>query len=130
MPRGAQRTAQLGVLREQFLDAVNADDDRNKGVIRFDLKFPVAVKEVKPRELWIDHAIVQETSPTHAGDTLNFLEEDLNHLPEDSPAFTKLTVGKSGGTKHLLRLSIVLRKNETLNSNHPFSIQLYRHWAT
>ena len=63
MPGGAQRTAQLGMLREQFPDAVNvADDDANKGVIRFDLIFPVAVKDGKPREIWIDHAIVKETT--------------------------------------------------------------------
>ena len=49
MPRGHQRTAQLGMLREQFPDAVNADDDDgSKGVIRFDLKFPVVVKDGKP----------------------------------------------------------------------------------
>ena len=100
MPRGPQRTAQLGMLSEQFPDAVNEDDDDgNKGVIRFDLKFPVVVKDGKPREIWIDHAIVQETSPTHAADTLNFLEADINHLPENSPAFTK-TYG--GGTKHII----------------------------
>ena len=70
------------------------DDDGSKGVIRFDLKFPVTVKDGKPREIWIDHAIVQETSPTHATNTLNFLEKDVNHLPENSPAFTKTYGGK------------------------------------
>ena len=45
--------------REQFPDTVGENED---GVIRFDLKFPVAVKDGKPREMWIDHVIVQETS--------------------------------------------------------------------
>ena len=105
IPRGHQRTAQLGMLREQFPDAVNVDDDDgNKGVIRFDLKFPIVVKDGKPRELWIDHAIVQETSPTHAADTLDFLQEDVNHLPENSPAFTKTYGGKDRRYKALIEV--------------------------
>jgi len=92
------------MLREQFPDAVNADDDddANKGVIRFDLKFPVVGKDGKPREIWIDHAIVQETAPTHAADTLNFLAEDANRLPENSPAFTKTYGGKVRRYKALI----------------------------
>ena len=115
MPRGAQRTAQLGMLREQFPDAVNADDDDvNKGVIRFDLKFPVVVKDGKPRELWIDHAIAQETSPTHAADTLEFLEDDINHLPENSPVFTKTYSGKVRRYKSLIDVVNRLAEERTL----------------
>ena len=113
MPRGAQRTAALGMLREQFPDSVDGnenDDDGSKGVIRFDLKFPVTVKDGKPREIWIDHAIVLETSPTRATDTLNFLEEDVNHLPENSPAFTKTYGGKVRRYKSLI--SVVNRLAE------------------
>ena len=105
MPRGAQRTAQLGMLRERFPEAVkdaDDDDDGNKGVIRFDLKFPVAVKDGKPREIWIDHAIVQETSPTHAENTLKFLQEAITNLPENSPAFTKTYGGKVRRYKALI----------------------------
>ena len=105
MTRGHQGTAKLGMLREQFPDVVDGDDDDpNKGVIRFDLKFPVAVKDGKPREIWIDHAIVQETSPTHAVDTLNFLAQDINHLPEKSPAFTKTYGGKVRRYKALIEV--------------------------
>ena len=49
-----------------------------------------------------DHAIVQETSPTHATDNLNFLQEDNKHLPEDSPAFTKTSGGKVRRYKALI----------------------------
>ena len=95
IPRGPQRTAELCMLREKFPVAPNvADDDDSKGVIRFDLKFPVPVKGGKERELWIDHAIVQETSPTHAADTLKFLESKNTNLIESSPAFTKTRGGK------------------------------------
>ena len=121
MPRGAQHTAQLGMLREQFPDAVHADDDDgNKGVIRFDLKFPVVVKDGKPREIWIDHAIVQETSPTHAGDTLEFLKEDLNHLPEKSPAFTKTYGGKVRRYKALIEVVNRLAEERKLTTQPSF----------
>ena len=90
IPRGHVRTAKIGMLRELFpIAEVVADDDKNQGIIRFDLKFPSALPEGKPREVWFDHAIVQETCPTHAEDTLKFFEADKENLPEDSPAFQK-----------------------------------------
>ena len=39
---------------------------------------------------------------THAADTLNFLEADINHLPENSPAFTKTYGGKVRRYKALI----------------------------
>ena len=95
IPRGAVRTAHLGVLRERFPDVQQFDDVESSGVIRFNLKFPITVAEGMPQELWIDHAIVQETCPTHAGDTLKFLEDQDSNLPEHSPAFVKTYKGKS-----------------------------------
>ena len=42
-PRGHIRTAKLGMLRERFPDvAVPDDNDAGNGIIRFDLKFPLA----------------------------------------------------------------------------------------
>ena len=131
MPRGAQRTAQLGMLREQFPDAVNVDDDdANKGAIQSDLKFPVAVKDGKPREIWIDHAIVQETSPTHAGDTLEFLEDDLNHLIENSHAFAKTYGGKVRRYKTLIDVVNRLAEERKLKFQPTFLYPICRHWAT
>jgi hypothetical protein len=91
IPRGPVRTAELGMLRERFPDVAiaNGDDESNTGVIRFDLKFPVSSAAGKPREIWLDHVIVQETCPTHAEDTLKFLEEKSTNLIENSPAFNK-----------------------------------------
>ena len=43
----------------------------------------------QPREVWFDHAIVQETCPTHAVETLKFLKAKRTNLIESSPAFTK-----------------------------------------
>ena len=96
IPRGAVRTAHLGMLRERFPEVKQVEDnDESNGIIRFDLKFPVAVPDEKLQELWIDHAIVQETCPTHATDCLKFLEEQDSNLPEHSPAFVKTYKGKA-----------------------------------
>ena len=64
LPRGHIRTAKLGMLRERFPHGAIADDgDASNGIIRFDLKFPGPSARGKPREVWLDHAIV---CPTHA----------------------------------------------------------------
>mgnify|MGYP006137750561 CR=1 FL=1 len=90
IPRGHMRTAKIGMLRERFPDAAISDDnDNNNGIIRFDLKFPAPACGNKPREVWLDHAIVQETCPTHATDTLKHLKDEPTNLPEGSPAFLK-----------------------------------------
>ena len=63
LPRGHLRTAQVGMLREKFPDApIPDDDDVNSGVIRFDLKLPAPSSSSKTREVWLDHAIVQDLS--------------------------------------------------------------------
>lgn len=111
IPRGHIRTARIGMLRERFPDAaIPDDDDPNKGVIRFDLKFPAPSSDSKPREVWLDHAIVQETCPTHAEDTLKFLAAKRTNLIESSPAFTK-TYG-SKARKYAALVDVVKRLTE------------------
>ena len=53
------------------------------------MKFPLITPLDNPREVWFDHAIVQETAPTHAEATLKFLMEEPTNLAQDSPAFQK-----------------------------------------
>ena len=73
-PRGHVRTAMIGELRDRFPPPVRVVEGDGNAVIRFDLKFPLGAPVDKPREIWFDHAIVQETSPTYAEDTLTFFE--------------------------------------------------------
>src|SRR5687768_3383591 len=75
IPRGPDRTAKLGELSEQFPASVVGGADDNNGTIPFDMKFPLNTPIDKPRELWFDHAIVQETCPTYASGKLKFLDE-------------------------------------------------------
>ena len=88
LPRGHIRTAKLGMLRERFPDAAVADDGDASNT-RFDLKISGPSTRGKSREVWLDHAIVQETCPSHAADTLKFLRAKRTNLIESSPAFAK-----------------------------------------
>ena len=73
-------SAELGVLRESFPPPSVAGEEDNNGIIRFDMKCPLITPLDNPREVWFDHAIVQETSPTHAEATLKFLMEEPTNL--------------------------------------------------
>ena len=63
-------------------------------MIRFDMKFALLTPVDCPREVWFDHAIVQETCPTHAEKTLNYLEAKETNLPAGSPPFQKMHKSK------------------------------------
>ena len=60
--------------------------------------------------MWLDHAIVQETCPTHAKDTLDHLLESHVNLVESSPAFHKTYGGKA--RKYTALISVVNRLKE------------------
>ena len=60
--------------------------------IRFDLR---AIPIGRPEELVIDHAIVHETSPTHAPAVVKYLESKRENQPGESPAFVKTRQQKS-----------------------------------
>jgi len=70
IPRGHARTVELGMLREEFPAPSLANDNDGNGSVRLD--FPMVTPIAKPRELWFDHAIVQETSPSHAEAMLKY----------------------------------------------------------
>ena len=76
-----------------------SNEEDNNGIIWFDLKLPLITPPDCPRKLWIDHAIVQETSPTYAAATVKFLQEK-DAMPENSPAFQKMKVKNSPITHH------------------------------
>ena len=83
--------AEIEAVRTKFPKAHVAaatDDDANPA-IRFDLRFPAGGPPDCPFEMWFDHAIVQETSPTYAEDLLRFLKGGEGKLSE-GPAFRKM----------------------------------------
>jgi len=88
IPRGQVRTAELGMLREDFPPAVPHDDGNS--MIRFDLRFPLTKPKDNPREIWFDHAIVHESSSSYVEDVLKFLLAADNNQPSASPAFVKM----------------------------------------
>jgi hypothetical protein len=117
VPRGQQRTSELGMLRESFPPPSVDGEDDNNGIIRFDLKLPLATPVDRPREIWLDHVIVQETAPTYAEATLKFLDDKVTNLPEDSPAFQK-----SRGAK-VLRYSALIAVVQRLVEERKLNFQ-------
>ena len=115
VPRGHLRTAELGLLRKVFPAPAVAGEEDNNGIIRFDLKFPMVTPLDCPREIWCDHAIVQETAPTHADATWNFLEAKNTNLAQDSPAFVKTRGGKVA--RYAALISVVQRLIEERKLN-------------
>ena len=120
VPRGHERTAALGMLRESFPPPTVAGEDDNNGIIRFDLKFPMVTPLDRPREVWVDHAIVQETAPTHADATWNFLDEKSTNLPQDSPAFVKTRQAKLARYSALISVVQRLIEQRKLNFQPTF----------
>jgi len=64
------------------------------GVIRFDLCLPGCQPADAPRVLWLDHALVHETSDSYQAGVLQHLQKKKSEL---SLPFTKLNVRKRGG---------------------------------
>ena len=86
-PRGAERTALLGALRDLDFPPIVRPGEERADMIRYDLRLPSTEPVDCPKELWIDHAIVQETAATYAQDVLDYLHEGKN--PSGSVAFVK-----------------------------------------
>ena len=82
IPRGQVRTAELGMLREEFPPAPPHDDSNN--MVRFDMRFPLTKPEDNPREIWFDHAIVHESSSSYVQDVLTFLDASNSNQPSSS----------------------------------------------
>ena len=68
---------------------------QTKKAIRYDLKLPAGGPPDYPFEMWVDHAIVHETSPTYADDLLRFLRGPKKGKLIEGPAFRKMQQKKT-----------------------------------
>jgi len=71
-----------------------ADHADANGVIRFDLCLPGALPADAPRELWLDHAIVHETSDSYRSAVLRHIRG--GRKPAHSGPFRKAEAEKRG----------------------------------
>src|SRR5690242_20034082 len=64
---GPRRDERVRVARSRLPDPPEGEGEGvgNQGVVRFDLCLPGNLPEDSPRELWLDHAIVHETSASY-----------------------------------------------------------------
>ena len=107
------------MLRARFPAPSVSNEEDNNVISRFVLKLPLITPLDCPRELWIDHAIVQETSPTYAAATVKFLQEK-DAMPENSPAFQKMKVKKSAHYSPLIQVVQTLVDEKRLQCQPSF----------
>jgi hypothetical protein len=93
--------------------------DQNS-VVRFDLKFSAGTPTDCPRELWFDHAIVNETSITYADNTLRYLENEDHGDLTDGPAFSKMKNKKAAKYSALVDVAKRLSDDRKLDTQPSF----------
>ena len=118
---GPLRALALEEVRSKFPPPPHGSEEeleaRGQGVIRLDLRLSTSFPIDCPRELWIDHAIVQETAETHADGTLKHLEHGE---PKDGPAIQKTEDAKLRKYAALMEVAGYLSRNRWLDFQPEF----------
>ena len=114
-----QRDEELAALKSKYPKPSAKGDEDNNGIVRFDLKFPAVGPEDCPRELWFDHAIVHETSPSYAQDTLRVLK-DAKERVSAGKAFQKMLTKKTAKYSSLVSVVNRLSKEHKLDAQPSF----------
>jgi hypothetical protein len=89
------------------------DQSEGKGTIRFDLSLASMFPADTPRELWLDHAIVHETSTSYQDEVLTYLQTggDVTR----SPAFRKIESSKERRFRGVIPVANHLSKLKMLD---------------
>ena len=119
-PQGAARVEKLNELQKELPEPAVAGNEENNGVIRFDLKLPAYGPRDCPRELWLDHVIVQEASPTYREQTLEFLEASVENNAAEGPAFHKAYGAKTRRYAALIAVANRLAERRKLDFSPTF----------
>jgi len=77
-----------------------------------------------PRELWFDHAIVHETSPSYVQDTLRVLKDDEEREVSAGKAFQKMLTKKKAKYSSLVSVANRLSKEHKLDAQPFFLIPI------
>jgi hypothetical protein len=88
-------------------------------IIRFDLCLAGTTPFDSPKELWLDHAIVQETAQSYQADVLTHLQDNLE--TSRSPAFQRLEKMKERKYRPLLPIAKHLMRMRALDFQPTFS---------
>ena len=93
------RLSRVGELCER------ADGASKGGVVRFDLALPGTCPHDAPKGLWLDHAIVHETSLSYQAKVLEFLRSDEVGGPGGSFPFVKVVAEKLSRFKGVMEVA-------------------------
>lgn len=110
MPPSSTKESVLAEIQERM--PARSEDEGN-GPIRFDLCMASYLPIESPRELWLDHAILHETSNSYQDGVIAYLEghDDLGK----SPAFKRTEDTKRRRYTSLISITKHLTKQKTLD---------------
>lgn len=95
------------------------------GVVRFDLSLPGVVPVDAPTGLWLDHAIVHESSASYQTKVLEFLRTDKSGSPGESFAFEKQVKDKRNRFKGVIEVASRLTKDKVLGFQPVFLFPVF-----
>jgi hypothetical protein len=107
-------------LRESVIDEVRSRipvvDESKKdeaSTIRFDLCMGAPFPVDTPRQLWLDHAIVHESSESYQAAVIAYLEGGQD--PASNPAFRRISTAKQRRFRSLIAIANHLQKQDLLD---------------
>ena len=112
LPPGALQESVIAEVRSR-LPAVDDEKKESQNTIRFDLCLGAPFPIDAPRQLWLDHAIVQETATSYQDDVVAYLEGSDN--PTKSPAFRRMETAKQRRFRALITIAKHLQKQRLID---------------
>jgi hypothetical protein len=112
LPPGALQESVIAEVRSR-LPAVDDEKKESQNTIRFDLCLGAPFPIDAPRQLWLDHVIVQETATSYQDDVVAYLEGSDN--PTKSPAFRRMETAKQRRFRALITIAKHLQKQRLID---------------
>ena len=112
MHPSARKDSVLEEIRSRLPEVEESKDEAQNNTIRFDLRLAASFPADCPRELWLDHAIVQETATSYQDEVIRELE-DLKEITQTLP-FRRMVSSKHRRyaalvevAKHMMKLKLL-----------------------
>ena len=112
LPPSALRESVVAEVRSR-LPTVSEEKKESQNTIRFDMCLAAPFPYDAPRQLWLDHVIVQETTTSYQDDVIAYLGGSDD--PTKSPAFRRMETAKQRRFRALISIANHLQKQHMLD---------------
>jgi hypothetical protein len=112
LPPSALRESVVAEVRSR-LPPVTEGKKESQNIIRFDMCLAAPFPYDAPRQLWLDHVIVQETTTSYQDDVIAYLGGADD--PTKSPAFRRMETAKQRRFRALIAIANHLQKQHVLD---------------